>query len=80
VQESQIIRGWIERGRQIGILKQGRASVLETVRLRLQDPVPEAIRQAVEGTDDEDTLSRWFRAALTANTLDELTAAMRQQP
>jgi hypothetical protein len=80
VQESQVILGWIERGKRQGILKAARANLLELVRLRLQDPVSEAIRLAVEGTTDEDTLDRWFRVAATAGTLAEFLTAMGQQP
>lgn len=80
MQESQVILGWIQQGEQRGIVKNARAALLELVRLRLQDPVPEAVRLAVEGTNDVNTLNRWFRAAATAGTFAEFTAAMRQEP
>jgi hypothetical protein len=79
VQESQVIRGWIERGRQQGIMQAGRKNILTLVRLRLHDPVPEEVRLAVERTNDLATLDRWFDAALIATTLDEFLSAMRQQ-
>jgi len=75
MQESQVILGWINRGKQRGIVETTRANLLELVRLRLQDPVPETIRLAIEGTNDENTLNRWFRAAATANSLADLSAA-----
>jgi hypothetical protein len=80
VQESQVIRGWIDRGKQEGRVENARAVLLDLVRLRLEDPVPEAVRLAVEGTNDEGTLTRWIQAVALANTLAEFTAAMRQQP
>ena len=80
MQESQVSLGWINRGVQRCIVETKRTDLLNLVRLRLQDTVPETIRLAVEGTNDEDILDRWFRAAVTANTLADLTVAMRQQP
>jgi hypothetical protein len=43
----------------------------------LQDPAPETIRLAVEGTNDPDVLARWYDAALAAQTLQNLLAVMR---
>jgi hypothetical protein len=78
MQESQVILGWINRGVQKGAVEARRADLLKVVRARLQDPVPENVRLAVEGTNDPDTLDRWFDAALSAGTLQEFLAAMRQ--
>ncbi len=80
MQESQVILGWMNRGKQKGIVEARRADLLTLVQILLQDPVPEEVRLAIEGTNDEEILSRWFRAAVTATTLAEFTAAMRQQP
>ncbi len=80
MQESQVILGWMKRGKQEGTVENARAFLLEAVRTRLQDPVPEPVRLAIEGTNDPDTLTRWFKAALAVSTLDEFTAVMRQQP
>jgi hypothetical protein len=78
MQESQVVLGWIRRGEKIGRMEARRTTLLELVRLRLQDPVPELIQLVVESANDEDTLRRWFRAAATAHTLAEFIAAMRQ--
>ncbi len=77
MQESQVIRGWINRGKLEGSVETRRADVLTVVRMRLQDPVPEAIRLAVEGTNDLAMLERWFEAAVQAQTLADLRAAMK---
>ena len=77
---SQTILGWKREGKHEGVIEARRADLLETVRVRLQDPVPEPIRLAIEGTNDPDTLTRWFRAALTVQTLDELRKGMRSTP
>jgi hypothetical protein len=60
----------------IGLIEARRADLLEVIRVRLQDPVPESVRVAIEGTNDPVTLERWFKAALAMNTLAEFRAAM----
>jgi hypothetical protein len=80
VQESQVILGWINRGVQRGVVETRRAVLLQVLETRFQAPVPETVRLAVEGTNDPDTLKRWFDAALVAPTLAEFLATMRRQP
>jgi hypothetical protein len=41
--------------------------------------VPEPIRLAIEGTNDLDTLDRWFDAAMSAATWSDFEAGMRQK-
>jgi hypothetical protein len=79
MRESQIVLGWVNEGKIKGAVEKGRAYVLEVLRLRFQDPVPEAIRLAVEGTNDPDTLDRWFHVALTATSLAKFRAAMKKK-
>jgi hypothetical protein len=47
------------------------------LQVRLLGPVPEDISLAVEGTNDPDTLARWFEAALRVGTWAEFRAAMK---
>lgn len=75
--ESQYIKTFVLRGREEGVVIARRSDLLKAVRLRLQDPVPEPIRLAVEGTNDPDTLDRWFEVAITAGSLAELRSAMK---
>jgi hypothetical protein len=76
MRESQYIKRWEQVGEERGILQTKREDLLQVVR-RLEDPVPEVIRLAVEGTNDLQTLKRWFDAALDANTIAELRHAMK---
>ncbi len=80
MRESTYIKTFEMRGKKRGALLTSRAKLLELVRLRLQDPVPEAIRLAVEGTNDLAVLGKWFAAAATAGTVAELRAAMKLEP
>lgn len=76
MRESQVIKGWMDEGKQIGVVETQRAFLLETLRARFQDPLSETVRVAIDGTNDPATLERWFKAALRANTLAEFRAAM----
>jgi hypothetical protein len=76
MRESQYIKKWELVGEDRGELRRARLYLLEAVKLRLEDPVPEAIRLAIEGTSDLPTLDRWFDAALDSSTIEELRQAM----
>lgn len=73
--ESTYIKGWMNEGEGRGELRKARAYLLRAIR-RLQDPVPEAIRLAIEGTNDVATLDRWFDATFNATSLAEVRRAM----
>jgi hypothetical protein len=63
------IKRWEKVGEDRATLQTRREVLLEAVTLRLEDPVPEPIRLAIEGTNDLATLLRWHRAALTVGTI-----------
>jgi hypothetical protein len=75
MRESQYIKRWEKVGEDRGILQTKRADLQSIVR-RLEDPVPQAIRLAIEGTNDVQTLDRWFEAALDCSTIAEFRKAM----
>jgi hypothetical protein len=74
--ESQVINNWLRQGELKGVVKTRRADLLKLLAARLPGPVPEPVRLAIEGTNDPDTLDRWFDAALHAQTWAEFQAAM----
>jgi hypothetical protein len=76
MKESTIIQGWINRGHEQGAVEARRALLLKLIRAKLRDPVPEAVRLAIEGTNDSNVLDRWYDAALTAGNLQEFYAVM----
>ncbi len=76
MRESQLINSWIREGKDLGRLESARAFLLSVVR-RLEDPVPESIRLAVEGTTDLDKLEHWHNAALDARTIADLRQQMQ---
>jgi hypothetical protein len=78
MKESQYINRWRGEGVQIGELRRARADLLEVLAARTGGPAPEAIRLAIEGTNDPDTLRRWLIAASTAGSYADFQAAMRQ--
>jgi hypothetical protein len=76
VEESQLVLQTIRKGELRGEVKRARRDVLEVLQARLVNPVPEAVRLAIEGTNDPETLSRWLRAASTVGTIQEFGAAI----
>jgi hypothetical protein len=77
MQESQYIKQWLNEGELKGVVKRGRADLLKLLRAKLHDPVPEEVRLAIEGTNDPDTLDRWYDAALQAGTWPDFRTAMK---
>ncbi len=65
VRESEYIKSWERVGEARARLQTMRAFLLTVVR-RVEDPVPESIRLAVEGTTDPDKLDAWIEAALSS--------------
>jgi len=58
MRESRYIKKFELRGEERGELRAKRADLLKLVSWRLEDPVPEPIRLAVEGTNDLGVLDR----------------------
>ena len=80
MRESQTIKGWMREGAEVAEVRLKREDLLEVIGAQLQDPVPEAIRLAVEGTNDMSKLKFWFAAALKAKSLGELRKQMKLEP
>jgi hypothetical protein len=80
MRESQYIKKWESVGEDRGSLRTKRADLLNVVKFRLEDPVPEPIRLAIEGTNDLNTLDRWLQAAATLDTIVEFRKAMNLVP
>lgn len=58
-------------GKAEGALANARATLLRMIALRF-GPVPDRIRDIVERTADQDTLTRWLDRFATAESLDEV--------
>jgi hypothetical protein len=80
MRESEIIKDWMRQGAEVAELRTMRTALLTAVEVRLQNPVPEAIRLAVEGTNDLRKLQEWYRAALTAETIADLRKHIQVEP
>ena len=75
--ESQLILGWMKQGEDRGLVKKARSLLQEVIRTRLQDPVPEDLFLAIEGSNDLNILDQWFKLALRVTNLGELRKAMK---
>lgn len=76
VRESQVILRWKREGKQEGLLEARQADLISVLEARLQIALPPELRNAIEGTNDLATLSRWLKNAATASSLDEFRAAL----
>jgi hypothetical protein len=78
--KSTLIEGWKKEGAEIEKVRTSRANLLRFVQGRWGAPVPEAIRLAVEGTNDTAVLDKWIDAAATARSIAALRRAMELEP
>jgi hypothetical protein len=76
--ESQLILGWLKQGNEQGRVENARANVLQVIAVRLEDPVPEDLMLAIEGTNDPSILSEWLVVAATSKSIGELRKAMKK--
>ena len=76
VRESQYVKSIEARGEVRGEVRARRADMLLVLQLRLGSPVPEAIRLAIEGTNDLAILDNWLRAAAVATSWAEFQTAL----
>jgi hypothetical protein len=80
MRESQYIKSWERVGEERGLLLSKREYLLTAVQELLQNPVPESIRLAIEGTNDLVKLQTWYLATLRAETIADLRKEMRLDP
>ena len=80
MRESQTIKGWMREGEERGELRKARANLIDLIGAHLEDPVPESIRLAIEGTNDVSRLDIWYKAALTAKSFGEFRKQMKLEP
>ena len=78
MQESQFINRWLAQGEERGTLKTLRAVLVRQLGKHLKATVPDAVRLAIEGTNDADMLNRWIDAVPTVGSFTEFQAVMRQ--
>jgi hypothetical protein len=76
VKESQLVSSVKREGMLEGDVRALRAAVLDVLRARVINPVPDAVRLAIEGTNDPDILRRWLTRAATAGSIQEFAAAI----
>jgi hypothetical protein len=76
MRESQTILGFKREGKEEGRLEMRREAILELLQIRFLQ-VPQDIQAAVNGTNDFDTLRRWFQSAASLTSLDDFRVAMK---
>jgi hypothetical protein len=73
---SEVVMEWQQEAREEAERTTRRESILQTLELRFH-AVPEDVAAAVNGMNDRARLKRWFRHAVTAESLDAFRAAVR---
>lgn len=73
VRVSQQVQEWQNEA----IVETQRANLLLALETRGKGPVPSDLAQTIQSTEDMHLLSRWFRAALVANSFDDFRAAVK---
>ena len=76
--ESMIVNEWIRQGEVKGELAQGRQKLLRLVERRFPGVVPKEVVRVITQQDSLALLDVWFDEAITANSIDEFTAVLRQ--
>ncbi len=74
VRVSQQVLEWQNEGERKG----RQADLLRVLEKHGKGPVPSDLMEAIQATEDINLLSRWFDAALEANSLDDFRAAMQR--
>ena len=74
VRVSQQVQEWKNEA----VVETQRSNLLLALETRGKGPVPSDLAETIQTTEDINMLSRWFRAALVANSFDEFRAAVRQ--
>jgi hypothetical protein len=72
VKRSETVMGWEAEGE----LKAMRKTLLRALELRFQEHVPTTLVRTIKKMADQDQLSRWFDAAVTADSLEDFRAAI----
>jgi hypothetical protein len=94
--ESQVIKEWKDagcqegreegrqegrqEGRREGLVEAIRAALIKLLRARFQGGLLSELTSAIEQTTDLDTLSRWFDAALTIDSVEAFCSLIQTPP
>ena len=72
--DSKVVNGWTEKTD----LERTRLMVIRAVQKRFNDSVPRDVISALEMQPSQRMLDEWFDVVLTADSIDEVIAVMRQ--
>lgn len=77
VRVSQQVLEWQAEARVEAELRLQRANILRLVEKRFQTTLPRDLVEALQGTEDLNTLSRWLDASAVSDNLDDFRAAVQ---
>ncbi len=76
--ESQVIKEWISEGEAIGVLRERRQRLLQTLKTRFPNSVPDEVVRLINEQDSLDLLQDWFGAALQVYTFDQFMDVLKR--
>ena len=76
--ESKIVNEWIRQGEVKGLLAQGRQKLLRLVERKFTGLVPDNVVSLINQQDSLDVLDLWFDEAISAQSIEDFLAALRQ--
>jgi hypothetical protein len=78
MRESNVVAEWKAEGRAEGRAEARRSDLREVLEQRFGAPIPSDLAATIEAQVDLDVLSRWFKTALRAESLDGFRSAITQ--
>jgi hypothetical protein len=76
MRESTVVAEWKAEGRAEGKAEARRSDILELLREKFGPTISPDLAATIERQTDIDVLSRWFRAAIRAETLEAFCAEL----
>jgi hypothetical protein len=76
--ESQVVNEWISQGEAKGKLEVSRQKLLRLVQRKFPEPLSEEVSRLILQQDSMELLDAWFDTAISAQSLAEFIAALRQ--
>jgi hypothetical protein len=76
--ESQVVKEWVSKGEAKGRLENQRKNLLELLEGKFPGAVPNEVVQLIQQQDSFELLSHWFKAAVHADTFEQLLEVLKK--
>jgi hypothetical protein len=76
--DSQVVKGWIEKGEQTGFVRSKQEDILLTLDSRFPGALPPDIRDFIGRQESGPILREWMRASLQVSSMEDFIAVVKQ--